>query len=155
MPGFSETGILPTPVQCSILAAMFNSNPRARQRLDDEAIIWFTTVRPSGQPQTSAVWFLRDGDEFLIYSLADTARVGNIAANPKVSLNLDGNGQGGDVVTIEGIARIDPEAPPADEVDAYVAKYRGYMQRNGWTPEVFAAKYPVAIRVTATRGRAW
>jgi len=134
---------------------MFENKPRASQRLDEEAIIWLTTVRSSGQPQTSAVWFLRDGDEFLIYSLADTARVGNISVNPRVSLNLDGNGQGGDVVTIEGVARVDPEAPPANEVDAYVAKYRNYMQHNGWTPEVFAAKYPVAIRIRATRGRAW
>jgi PPOX class probable F420-dependent enzyme len=134
---------------------MFEDNPRARQRLGEEAIIWFTTVRPSGQPQTSAVWFLWEGNEFLIYSLADTARVTNIAANPLVSLNLDGNGRGGDVVTIEGVARIDPEAPPADEADDYVTKYRSYMQRNGWTPEVFAAKYPVAIRIKATRARAW
>ena len=155
MPGISQSGILPVRVPCSILTVMFEDQPRASQRLDEEAIIWFTTVRPSGQPQSSAVWFLRDGDEFLIYSLADTARVSNISANPRVSLNLDGNGRGGDVVTIEGLARIDPAAPPANEVDAYVAKYRSYMQRNGWTPEVFAAKYPVAIRVKATRGRAW
>ena len=155
MPGISQTGILPTAAPCPILTAMFKNKPRANQRLDEEAIIWFTTVRPSGQPQTSAVWFLVDGDEFLVYSLADTARVGNITANPRVSLNLDGNGQGGDVVTIEGIATIDPAAPPANEVEAYVAKYRTYMKRNGWTPEEFASKYPVAIRIRATRTRAW
>ncbi len=155
MPDISQTGTLPTDRSCSILAPMFENKPRASQRLDEEAIIWFTTVRPSGQPQASAVWFLRDGDEFLIYSLADTARIGNITTNPRVSLNLDGDGRGGDIVTIEGIARVDPAAPPANEVDAYVAKYRSYMQRNGWTPEVFAAKYPVAIRIKATRGRAW
>lgn len=155
MPGIWQTGILPPPVAWPILMVMFADKPRADHRLDEEPIIWLTTVRPSGQPQTSAVWFLRHGDEFLIYSLPDTARVTNIAANPRVALNLDGNGRGGDIVTMEGIARIDRDAPPAHEIPAYVAKYRSYMERNGWTPEVFAAKYPVAIKVTAQRGRAW
>jgi PPOX class probable F420-dependent enzyme len=155
MPGISQSGILLCRAGRPILAIMFTNAPRADQRLDEEPIIWLTTVRPSGQPQTSAVWFLRDGDEFLIYSLPDTARVENISANPLVSLNLDGNGRGGDIVTIEGVARLDPEAPPAHEVAAYVGKYRSHMERNGWTPEVFAAKYPVAIKITARRVRAW
>ena len=134
MPGISQSGILLRRAGCPILAIMFTNAPRADQRLDEESIIWLTTVRSSGQPQTSAVWFLRDGDEFLIYSLPDTARVENISANPLVSLNLDGNGRGGDIVTIEGVARLDPEAAPAHEVAAYVGKYRSNMERNGWTP---------------------
>lgn len=127
----------------------------ARERLENEAIIWLTTVRNNGQPQTSPVWFLIEGDGLLIYSLPDTARVANIDANPKVSLNLDGNGQGGAIVTVEGLARIDEEYPSADEVPAYVEKYRGFMVRNGWTPEVFAARYSTPIRISLTRSRAW
>lgn len=69
------------------------------QRLREKLIVWRTTVTPGGQPQTSAVWFLWDGREFLVYSLADTARVRNIEANPRVAFNLDGDGRGGTVVT--------------------------------------------------------
>lgn len=128
---------------------------RALARLTDEKIIWMTTVRPNGQPQTSPVWFLYDDGEFLIYSKAGTARTANLDANPRVSLNLDGNGEGGDVVSIEGIARIDTGAPPSSTVAAYQDKYRAFLERNGWTPEWFDSNYPVAIRVTPTRSRAW
>ena len=118
-------------------------------------IIWLTTVRPNGQPQTSPVWFLHDDGEILIYSKAGTARTANIAANPRVSLSLDGNGEGGDIVSIEGKARFDTGAPPADRMAAYREKYAGYISRNGWTPEWFGANYPTAIRIAPSRSRAW
>ncbi|MDJ0923496.1 MAG: TIGR03667 family PPOX class F420-dependent oxidoreductase [Acidimicrobiia bacterium] len=134
---------------------MPTDSPEAERRLNDEPIIWLTTVRPNGQPQASPVWFLRRDDELLVYSLPHTARVGNIEANPRVALNLDGNGLGGAIVTLEGRARIDTSAPPADKVPEYVAKYRDFMARNGWTPEVFASKYSTPIRITISRRRAW
>jgi PPOX class probable F420-dependent enzyme len=133
---------------------MFESGSEARRRLETEKVIWLTTVRGNGQPQTSPVWFLLREDEILIYS-QPTARVANIAANPHVSLNLDGNGAGGAIVTMEGTARIDPATPPASQVSEYVAKYAALMERNGWTPEVFAGRYSTPIRVTFARGRAW
>ena len=131
------------------------NNPEARRRLTDEAIIWLTTVRANGQPQTSPVWFLVAGDELIVYSLPDTARVENIQTNPRVALNLDGNGLGGAIVTIEGQACIDPGYPAADQMPDYVAKYESFMARNGWTPEVFAARYSTPIRISPTRSRAW
>ena len=134
---------------------IFADKPAAIRRLQDEPIIWLTTVRPNGQPQTSPVWFLLRDNEMLIYSLPDTARVANIAANPKVALNLDGNGQGGAIVTIEGTARIDNAIPPASELPEYVSKYLAFMERNGWTPEVFSARYSAPLVVTMNRGRAW
>jgi len=127
----------------------------ALRRLGEEPVIWLTTVRADGQPQTSPVWFLYEDGEFLIYSLAGTARTANLADNPRVSLNLDGNGLGGDIVTIEGIARIDPGAPPSHDVVPYQQKYRDFIARNGWTPESFAADYPTAIRIRPTKVRVW
>ena len=134
---------------------MFDTKPRAQERLENELIIWMTTVRPNGQPQSSAVWFIVEGDEFLIYSKPNVAKVSNLEANPRVSLNLDGNGMGGDIVTIEGRARVVEDQAPAHLVPAFVAKYAERIARNGWTPESFAADYSVPIRVTFTRGRAW
>lgn len=134
---------------------LFDEKPAASNRLDTDPIIWLTTVRPNGQPQTSPVWFLKRGDEILIYSMPDTARISNIETNPHVALNLDGNGQGGAIVTVEGSARIDPATPPASDLPAYVAKYRQFMNRNGWTPEVFSSRYSTPILVKLLRGRAW
>lgn len=134
---------------------VFEDKPATLERLDSEPIIWLTTVRNNGQPQTSPVWFLRRGNELLIYSLPNTARVANVRSNPRVALNLDGNGVGGAIVTIEGTARVAEELPAASEVAEYVSKYQRFMERNGWTPEVFASRYSAPIVVTMARGRSW
>jgi PPOX class probable F420-dependent enzyme len=121
---------------------------RAARRLRDEAIYWLVTVAPDGTPQPSPVWALWDGDTLLIYSQPDTPKLRNIARQPRVALHLDGDGRGGDIVIVTGEARIVPDAPPADRVEPYVAKYREGMRRIGMTPQAFARAYGVAIRVT-------
>jgi PPOX class probable F420-dependent enzyme len=127
----------------------------AAARLQAEPIIWLTTVAPSGQPQSTPVWFLWNDDAFLIYGAANGPKVSNIDSNPRVSLHLEGNGRGGANVIFEGRARIDPAGPRADAVPAYIAKYREFLDSYGWTPESFAADYPHVIRVSPTRARIW
>ncbi len=124
------------------------------QRLDTERIGWLTTVAIDGTPQVSPIWFLWDGEEFLIYSL-DSPRVRNIGASARVSLNLDGNGRGGDIIIVEGTARTDHMAPSAAENPAYLAKYKPVMDEHGWAPEWFAGRYSVPIRVAPTKFRFW
>lgn len=65
---------------------------RVERRLREERIAWLTTVRRDGTPQPLPVWFLWDGDTILIYSQPNQQKLRNIRHNPKVSLNLDGNG---------------------------------------------------------------
>ena len=128
---------------------------RAAERLRDELIIWLTTVGATGQPQSSPVWFLWDGETFLVYSQPRTAKLRNLAANPRVGLHLDGNGRGGDVVIVEGTASVEPDAAPADRVPEYVEKYRERIAANRWTPASFAADYSEAVRITPLRARVW
>lgn len=129
---------------------------RAAERLDRELILWLTTVTPAGQPQASPVWFLWNDGEILLYSRANTPRPGNIRANPRVAANLDGNGRGGDIVSIEGSARIVRDtASPADVPPAYADKYAALIAAEGWTLGSFLADYPVEIRIRPTRVRAW
>ena len=136
---------------------MFDPTTRAgaaaAARLETEIVIWLTTVSSTGQPQASPVWFLWAAGEFLVYSLAGTPRVRNIEANPKVSLNLDSTGGGGGVVSVEGEARIDRDDPGAAATAAFVVKYRPLFEEYGWTPERYAADYPVAIRIRPARWR--
>ena len=127
----------------------------AAERLRAEPIVWLTTVNPSGQPQSTPVWFLWEDGEFIIYGSADGPKTASIEASPLVSLHLDGNGRGGANVIFEGQATVDPAGPRADAVPAYVEKYREFIDSYGWTPQGFAADYPHLIRVVPTRARIW
>ena len=130
---------------------MFGSHADAL--VADAAVAWLTTVRVDGQPQASPVWFVLDDDEFLIYNRSDTPRIRNIAANPRVSLNLDSN-EGSDVLTIEGTARVVAGPASADHAE-YQRKYATRIADFGVTPQEFAEGYPVAIRVKPERWRAF
>ena len=88
-----------------------------------------------------------------MYSGKRAPRNGNIPDRPIVAFNLNTDPEGGDVVTMEGIARIEADAPPASANPAYVAKYAGLLAEYGWTAEYFSGEYPVAVRVTPTRWR--
>jgi PPOX class probable F420-dependent enzyme len=129
---------------------------RAAERLEQELILWLTTVTPDGQPQTSPVWFLWADGEILLFSRADTPRRANVLANPRVAATFDGNGRGGDIVSIEGRARIVRDtSSPADCPPAYADRYAALIAAEGWTLESFLADYPVEIRIRPTRVRAW
>lgn len=126
---------------------------RALERLDKELIGWLTTIDPTGQPQASAVWFLwRDG-EILVFSGKRARRNDNLAGHRLVSFNLNSDPGGGDIVTMEGEARIDLAAGPATADTAYLAKYRDLLAEYGWTAQYFAAEYPVPVLVRPTRWR--
>jgi PPOX class probable F420-dependent enzyme len=123
---------------------------RVARRLESELIIWLTTVRLDGTPQPSPVWFLWADQTILIYSQQNKQKLRNIAQSPKVALNFNTDPQGGDVAVITGTARVDPQAPPSDQLRAYVEKYRQEIVDLGATPESFAQSYAVAVRVTPT-----
>jgi PPOX class probable F420-dependent enzyme len=131
------------------------AHARATERLRSEQIAWLTTVRADGQAQSSPVWFLWDGRTFLLYSQPGAQKVRNLAANPKVALHLGDDGAGGDIVTVEGTAALEPGSPRADRVEGYLAKYRSAIEALGYEAGPFARTYSSAIRVRPTRVRAW
>ena len=122
---------------------------RVARRLHDERLIWFTTVDSNGTPQPTPVWFLWDetSSTVLIYSLTNAKRLAHIQQNPRVALNFDGNGQGGDIIVITGEAHVSTEDPPADQLPTYVKKYADSIARGFGTPQNFASKYSVALRI--------
>jgi PPOX class probable F420-dependent enzyme len=112
-------------------------------------------VRPGGQPLSVAVWFLWDGEGFLVYSRPGARKLRNIEANPRINLNLNSNDNGGDVVRAECVAEVLADAPPAAQVGPYLEKYREGIARIGFDPGGFARAYSVAIRATPTRWQVW
>jgi len=132
-----------------------DSDARALERLARDTIGWLTTVTPEGQPQTFPIWFLWEDGEALIYSDKRAKRNINIAHNPKVSLHLNDDGRGGDVVVIEGEARVDDTTPPVPAHRAYLAKYGDWIVDTLTSAEEMATIYNVPIRIRPTRGRAF
>lgn len=130
--------------------------PRFRSRLESEPIAWLTTVSADGVPSSAPVWFLlRDDDRIVVYSRDPSVRVRNLAENPNVNLHLEGNGRGGDILALVGTAAIDRSLPAADADAAYVAKYRTFLDRNGWSPGWFAEHYPTPIVITVRSHIGW
>jgi len=122
----------------------------AQSRLKKDLVIWLATCGRDGSPHVLPVWFLWDGETFLIYSVPGQ-KVRDIEANPNVALHLNTDPEGEDVVRVQGTAKIVPKQPPAYQVPSYVRKYREQIKGFGWTPKVFSEQYHVAVRVRPTR----
>ena len=122
---------------------------RVARRLREERLIWFTTVDAKGTPQPTPVWFLWDENNstILIYSRADAKRLAHLQQDPRIALNFDGNGVGGDIIVITGEAQVSVNDPPADQLPIYEEKYRDFIARRYETAENFASVYPVALRI--------
>lgn len=126
---------------------------RIISRLGGERLGWLTTVFPDGRPASSLIWFLWREGELLVYS-QDTPRVTNIESHPAVCFNLNSNDEGGDVLVINGDAVVDRSQPRCDDIPEYLAKYASAMRSLGLTPQKFADRYHVPIRITPRSFRA-
>ena len=135
--------------------AMLTERPDVCEALDRAQVFHLTAVSPEGQPQTTPVWFLRDGDDLIVYNQPTSPRLASIAVNDRVSAALRGDVAADGAVLIEGRARVDEALPSPDSFPAYLDKYAAVIVGLGWTPEQFASEYPVGVRITPTRVRAW
>ena len=70
-----------------------------------------------------------------------------------MSLNFAGDGRGGDIVVLTGIAVPHPHDPPADHVPQYLAKYAAHIPRIGLTAATFAARYSLPLHIELARLR--
>jgi PPOX class probable F420-dependent enzyme len=138
----------------SVLDPDDREHRKIAKRLHEELIIWLTTVRTDGRPQSVPVWFLWDGESFWMFSQPGKAKLQNIRKNPRVGLHLQATDAGGDVVVFEGEAEL-PDGPAATELPEYIDKYSAQIANYGWTPVGFAADYSEPVRVRPETLRAW
>jgi PPOX class probable F420-dependent enzyme len=124
------------------------------QRLQTDKIIWFATIH-GDRPHMVPVWFLWDGSTILIFSKPNALKVRDIRQNSNVTLALQTNNEGGDVVVIEGEAVLLDPASVNATLPAYAQKYAQLMQSMGMNAQAMAAEYSVPIRVTPTRFISW
>jgi PPOX class probable F420-dependent enzyme len=127
---------------------------RVVRHLRDEIVVWMTTVSPAGAPVPRPVWFIWDGADSVVMYSQPKLRIRNLEENARVTLNFDGDGDGGDIVVLSGTAAVDRELPAASDDPDYLAKYDEHIARLGMTREEFAREYsvPVRIRLTGLKG---
>ena len=126
---------------------------RIARQLDDEIVVWLTTVGASGTPAPTPVWFLWHNGELLISSQPNKAKLRNIAARPQVALNFNATHTGGAVGVISGTAVIDDQPISGDALAAYTAKDADDIAGLGMTTDGFHQDYSVLIRITPEKLR--
>ncbi len=131
---------------------------QVKRRLSQEYFVWMTTVGTDLAPQPRPVWFIWEAarGSFLIYSQPDAHKVHHLRQHPKVALHFNADATADqDVLVFIGTAVIDPEAPPAHKVRAYMKKYGEGITGINMTAEEMGRVYSTAIRVTPTSVRGW
>ncbi|MFZ0214591.1 MAG: TIGR03667 family PPOX class F420-dependent oxidoreductase [Candidatus Dormiibacterota bacterium] len=129
---------------------------RVARRLDTEPVIWLTSVGQDGTPQPNPVWFLWEGDSFVVYSAGSAHRNLHVRQRPRVSLHFDSDGKGSDIVVFLGTAEPADDLRSSDQNRDYQAKYGESIRRGPWkTAERFDRDYPVKLRIRVERIRGW
>lgn len=127
-----------------------------KRHLENEYVVWLTTVDSTFAPQPRPVWFVWDHDSFLIFSKPNAHKVKHIAKNPKVALHFNTDETGDKhVMVFTGEAVFDESCPPAHQVHAYIEKYKEGIVLLDMTPETFSAEYSRAIRIKPADLRGW
>jgi PPOX class probable F420-dependent enzyme len=119
-------------------------------RLESDHSGWLTTVAKSGQPVPRLVWFYFDGKNVIVYSEPNAAKVRHVRNHPRVSLNLDSDGNGSGVVVVGGEATIDAEnANPLND-ERYRAKYGELAASLGFSEE-FLSAYSLRLKISVDK----
>ena len=124
---------------------------RVQKHLSEDQIVWLTTTRADGTPLPAPVWFLWENGTALIFTEPGAHKVRNIERQPRVALNFDGDGRGGDIVVLIGSMAIETAPVSADRLANYVAKYRDGIKMIGLDPDTMFQKYSTALRFTPER----
>ena len=120
---------------------------RVMRRLQEEQVVWLTTIGQDGTPQPNPVWFLWEAEAFWIYTEPGSYKARNLRRNPRVSLHFDAGEGGEDVVVFTGTAVLDENPPLAHHNPAYLEKYRQGIVDIEMTPKSMGEQYCCAIRV--------
>jgi PPOX class probable F420-dependent enzyme len=119
-------------------------------RLLSDHFAWLTTVAKSGQPVPRLVWYYFDGAKLTVYTLPSSAKVAHIKRHPQVSLNLDSDGNGGGIVVLGGVARVDATDANCRDDEAYWNKYKELakeLEASGMSMDAFSTR----LEITPTK----
>src|SRR6478752_8338921 len=103
-----DRGRLPGDAPLANLADMDTPLVTARivRFLEQEPVVWLSTVRPDGQPHLVPTWFWWDGEALLVFSKPAARKVRNLRANPSVMLALGDAEEDLDIGPVEARAEL-------------------------------------------------
>jgi PPOX class probable F420-dependent enzyme len=100
-------------------------------RLESDHHGWLNTVAKSGQPVPRMVWFYYDGAGLVVSSQPHGAKVRHVQNNPRVSLNLGSDGNGGGIIVVGGNATVDAADVDRHDDNSYWDKYGPLAEQFG------------------------
>ena len=109
------------------------------------------TIRADGTPQLTPVWFVWDGEQFIISITTERAKYKNLARDARMSLCVD-DVTGFGYVTAEGKAEI-REKDIWDDTRKILVKYRGeeggdaYLKNMKTQPRVLIVMKPTRMEI--------
>lgn len=121
--------------------------------INDAYYAWFTSVRSDGMPQPTPVWFIREGDTFLVYAGKGTHKLNNIISNAKVALSFAVGDDAESFVVIMGEARIDNGTPAPVDNAPFLEKYRSGISDINMSLEEYNDVFNVPVRITPVHVR--
>lgn len=88
----------------------------ARRLIESDAVAAVVTLRRDGSPHLTAAWIGLEGDEIVLGTLDDQAKLRNLRRDPRIALTLlsDGVNQWGlrEYLVVEGTARVTEGGAP-------------------------------------------
>lgn len=121
--------------------------PDVRKRLEQDKVVWLTTITDSGAPAPNPVWFLVDGDDVLVFSEPTSRKVGNIGRRPAVTVHINSDPDGGDFYVLTGTATVRPGQAPS-QVPGFLDKYHAdIVGPLAMTVDEIDARYNAEIRI--------
>jgi PPOX class probable F420-dependent enzyme len=125
--------------------------------LSQRRIASVATTFPDGTPHLTAVWFVFDGDSFLLAIPSSSVKAGNLRANANLAVMVDVRREGHELgVSVSGKAEILEGQAARDAISRVHEKY---LTRQALSdPQVgplFSSFDDMAVRLTPTRWITW
>ena len=123
--------------------------------LEEEPVVWLSTVRPDGSPHLVPTWFWWDGEALLVFSKPTARKVRNLRTNSSVMLALGDAEDDFDIGLVEGRAEL-LDRPTAKVLPvAHLEKYADQLAALGITAADYAATYSQVIRIVPNGFLGW
>jgi PPOX class probable F420-dependent enzyme len=123
--------------------------------LEQEPVVWLSTVCEDGAPHLVPTWFTWDGTVLTILSKPGARKVRNLQNEPRAMLALGDAEDDFDVGMFEAVAEIVAEPTPLELPGDFATKYAQRIADLGLTAAQFARTYSQVIRLRPTRALGW